>query len=273
MAVHERTAAGRHAPSRRAREAICCGFPIRSSMGTSVAPAMVDRESASGRSRLTCRSGFSARRSRDVRRAASWRPRTRRNAASCSERAGSALPPSPRWASEDLARGHVMGPDAGGGCMKMTHRVARPMLLVLGARSLAEFLASVPAYRALADVFPSHKRVLVAPALLRSIVRLCGCFDQLIPVENPARLPQLERPDVAVDLRGDDLQSYRLLLATRPRCVIAFARDDAASTLPGPRWRPGEHEVTRWCRLLEYHGIGANPFRLDLPRPRVAIPP
>jgi len=154
----------------------------------------------------------------------------------------------------------------------MTYRTTRPVLLVLGARGLAEFLAAVPAYRALADIFPRHKRVLAAAASLRSIVRLCGWFDQLLPVESPVRLPPLERPNVAVDLRGDDPQSCRALLATRPRSVIAFARDDVATTLPGPRWRPLENEVTRWCRLLEYHGIGVNPFRLDLPRPR-AIPP
>jgi ADP-heptose:LPS heptosyltransferase len=86
------------------------------------------------------------------------------------------------------------------------------------------------------------------------------------------RLPAMQRPDIAVDLDGDP-DASRSLLALRPRSLIAFQRDDVPPVvLPGPRYRPDEPEVTRCCRLLEYHGIRPNPFRLELPRPH-SIPP
>ncbi|MER7460066.1 glycosyltransferase family 9 protein, partial [Micromonospora sp. NPDC126480] len=35
----------------------------------------------------------------------------------------------------------------------------------------------------------------------------------------------------------------------------------------GPPWRPDEHEVDRWCRLLAWYGIPADPGDLSLRRP------
>jgi ADP-heptose:LPS heptosyltransferase len=73
------------------------------------------------------------------------------------------------------------------------------------------------------------------------------------------------RPDTAVNLQDGTPASRQILQAVRPRSLITFRED-------GPCWRRSEHEVARWCRLLERHGIRTNPFRLDLPRPR-AVPP
>jgi ADP-heptose:LPS heptosyltransferase len=54
-----------------------------------------------------------------------------------------------------------------------------------------------------------------------------------------------------------------VLLAARPRRLIAFAAEDHL----GPSHRDDEHEVARWCRLLEESGIPADPGALDLPHP------
>jgi hypothetical protein len=126
----------------------------------------------------------------------------------------------------------------------------------------------VPAYRALADAFPDHKRILAAPSSLRSIARMSGFFDDLLPVKPFARLPEIRRPDTAVNLQGGVPESHQILQAARPRSLITFRQDES----PGPCWRRAEHDVDRWCRLLERHGIRTNPFRLDLPRPRAVSP-
>jgi ADP-heptose:LPS heptosyltransferase len=36
----------------------------------------------------------------------------------------------------------------------------------------------------------------------------------------------------------------------------------------GPRWADGEHEVDRWCRLLEWYGVPADRSALRLSRPQ-----
>jgi ADP-heptose:LPS heptosyltransferase len=40
----------------------------------------------------------------------------------------------------------------------------------------------------------------------------------------------------------------------------------------GPIWRPGEHEVARWCRLLNESGIPADPHDLRIAPPAVEPP-
>ena len=72
---------------------------------------------------------------------------------------------------------------------------------------------------------------------------------------------------MAVNLHGRGPESHRAVLATRPGRLVAFACDGVPESLPGPEWRAGEHEVQRWCRLLDESGIPADPGRLDLPVP------
>jgi hypothetical protein len=70
-------------------------------------------------------------------------------------------------------------------------------------------------------------------------------------------------PDLAVDLHGRGAPSHRLLSALHPRRLIAFA-DPEGGYPHGPSWRADEHEVRRWCRLLEEEGIASDPEDLDL---------
>ncbi len=144
----------------------------------------------------------------------------------------------------------------------------RPLLVVMRALGLGDFLTAVPALRALQDGFPDHRRVLAAPARLRGLALLSGTVDELVPTEALAPLAaDLRAGELAVNLHGRGPRSHQVLLAARPRRLVAFAHPDVPETAGGPAWREEEHEAVRWCRLLQESGIPADPWRLDLPRP------
>jgi len=73
--------------------------------------------------------------------------------------------------------------------------------------------------------------------------------------------------DLGVNLHGNGPESHRVLLEARPKRLLAFANAEVPESAGMPAWRPHEHEVRRWCRLLEEAGIRADPSRLELPRP------
>lgn len=144
----------------------------------------------------------------------------------------------------------------------------RPTVVVLRALGLGDLLTSVPALRALANAFPAHRRVLAAPPGLAPLASASGAVDEVVPTGELEPLDRsLHGADVAVNLHGRGPRSTVLLRQSRPRRLIAFG-------LPaGPAWRPGEHEVARWCRLLREHGIPADPARLDLDAARLPAAP
>jgi ADP-heptose:LPS heptosyltransferase len=76
-----------------------------------------------------------------------------------------------------------------------------------------------------------------------------------------------------VNLHGRGPESHNLLLATEPRRLLAFAHPAVPASSQGPRWRADEHEVARWCRLLEESGIDADPGRLGIELPPGPLPP
>ena len=61
-----------------------------------------------------------------------------------------------------------------------------------------------------------------------------------------------------MNLHGRGPESHRVLLAARPRRLLAFASAEAG--VGGPAWRDDEHEVARWCRLLR-RGRASPPTR------------
>lgn len=149
-----------------------------------------------------------------------------------------------------------------------------PRLVVLRALGLGDFLTSVPAYRALAKAFPGHRKILAAPAVLARLARMCGAIDEVVDTAALAPLDRsLHESDVAVNLHGRGPESTRVLMATRPRRLLAFACsgfDDPSL----PRWYAGEHETLRWCRMLRAFGIEADPESLDLhAEPEASSPP
>lgn len=149
-----------------------------------------------------------------------------------------------------------------------------PSLLVLRALGLGDFLTGVPAYRAIADAFPTHRRTLAAPAALHALVPLLGAvFSDVCDAAPLGALPARSRGvDVAIDLHGRGPQSHRALLALGPQRLLAFANDAADLPAGGAAWIEGEHEVYRWCRMLRYYNIAADPSDLQLAVPSVAVP-
>jgi ADP-heptose:LPS heptosyltransferase len=128
-----------------------------------------------------------------------------------------------------------------------------PTLIAERDLGLGDFLTGLPALRALDRAYPGHRRMLVAPAWLAPLLALARTGFVLTPARPVGA-------DVAVNLHGRGPQSHARLLAGAPRRLVAFA----CGTHPGPVWRPHEHEVVRWCRLLEESGIPADPGDLDL---------
>ncbi|MDQ0994646.1 glycosyltransferase family 9 protein [Streptomyces sp. V3I7] len=153
----------------------------------------------------------------------------------------------------------------------------RPRALVLRALGLGDLLTAVPALRALRHRLPAHEIVLAAPERLTGPAKATGLVDRLLPATAPGRaVPgslawQGPGPDLAVDLHGNGPASHLLLRRLRPRRLLAY-RHPGTPEIAGPRWREDEHERHRWCRLLRWYGIPADPGDLLLPRPAEASP-
>jgi ADP-heptose:LPS heptosyltransferase len=73
---------------------------------------------------------------------------------------------------------------------------------------------------------------------------------------------------VAVDLHGNGPASHRLVWALRAKTTMMYA-SPADPDVAGPWWDQREHEVSRWCRLVEWWGVPAdrNALGLALPPP------
>ena len=156
-----------------------------------------------------------------------------------------------------------------------------PAVLSLRALGLGDFLTALPALRAVADRFPEHRRVVAMPGELEPLARLAGVADEVLPIRGRAAVVPLADAwragpgrrdvdlDVAVNLHGRGPESHQALLALHPRRLVAFAHPDVGASRHGPAWREDEHEVARWCRLLEESGIPADPDHLDLSPPAI----
>ncbi|TKK90825.1 glycosyltransferase family 9 protein [Herbidospora galbida] len=126
-------------------------------------------------------------------------------------------------------------------------------LLVLRGLGLGDLLTGLPALRALRRAFPGHRLVLAAPTTYREI--LGGEVDAWLDVSGPGPVP-LDTCDIAVNLHGRGPQSVAALRAVGPRLLMSHTT--------GPPWDPGVHEVTRWCDLLRWYGLDADPADLRL---------
>jgi ADP-heptose:LPS heptosyltransferase len=148
----------------------------------------------------------------------------------------------------------------------------RRRLVVLRALGLGDLLSAIPALRGLARAFPDHERLLAAPAALRPLVP--RELARLVPTGELEPLPsELQRPHCAVNLHGRGPQSHGVLLEARPTRMLGFEHPDVAVSRGFPEWRPGEHEVMRWCRMLAEHGVPADPAELDIEPPPGPPPP
>ncbi|BCJ76365.1 glycosyl transferase [Catellatospora sp. IY07-71] len=141
-------------------------------------------------------------------------------------------------------------------------------ILVLRALGIGDLATGVPALRGLRAAYPAAALTLAAPAWLAPLVDLIGAVDRLDPVDGLRSRPGWGRYDLTVNLHGRGPQSHRLLA---PLGVPLWAfRNPEAGCLIGPEWRPDEHEVARWCRLVAWYGAPADPADLRLSAPRAA---
>jgi ADP-heptose:LPS heptosyltransferase len=144
-------------------------------------------------------------------------------------------------------------------------------VLVLRALGLGDLLTAVPAIRGLRAALPGHRLVLATPEVLAGLVALVEAVDEVLPVEglHDRHAWSGRPPDVAVNLHGRGPQSHRFLLGFAPGALLAYR--SAGLGVPGPRWRKGDHEVSRWCHLVE--GCLGQPVdrdALDLAMPQTA---
>ncbi|MEU7939743.1 glycosyltransferase family 9 protein [Microbispora bryophytorum] len=157
--------------------------------------------------------------------------------------------------------------------------------LVLRSDGIGGLLTVVPALRALRR--HGLRVVLACPPELSELAALTGAVDRILPAyglaplswpgpgEEDADHPPL-LPDLGVNLHGRGPRSHRVLLNLRyrgegRRRLWAYANPDVP-WIRGPWWDPGENEVLRWCRLLQWHGVPADPEDSALPTPLIASP-
>jgi ADP-heptose:LPS heptosyltransferase len=147
-------------------------------------------------------------------------------------------------------------------------------VVVLRALGLGDLLTAVPALRALRRACAGDHITLCAPGWLRPLAELTGAVDEVADTGPLEPLdPRLAGADLAVNLHGSGPQSHRLLAELEPGRLIAFRNAEVGWSSRGPAWDEDEHEVNRWCRLLDEERMPAEPSDLRLRAGRVAHEP
>lgn len=142
-------------------------------------------------------------------------------------------------------------------------------VLVLRALGLGDLLTAVPALRGLKRAVTPRPVLLAAPGhpggVARWLVDL-RVVDAVVPTADLDDEPPGRGlgPHEAVDLHGNGAPSRDLLAAAAPATLLSYAPPG----VPECPWKPGEHEVRRWCRLLAAAGVASrtSDLRLDVPR-------
>jgi ADP-heptose:LPS heptosyltransferase len=147
----------------------------------------------------------------------------------------------------------------------------KPELLVLRALKLGDLLVAVPALHALRRAYPEHRLRYAAQGWLTEALQLVGGFE-LLPTHGLDEPIAVEPGtiDVAVNLHGSGPESQERIEELRARHTISHV----SRRRDGPLWQPELHERERWTRLLQWHGIEADPldFRLNHPAARTTTP-
>jgi ADP-heptose:LPS heptosyltransferase len=144
----------------------------------------------------------------------------------------------------------------------------RRRVVILRPLGLGDFLTGIPAYRGIREAFRDARIILAASPIFAPLARLTGAIDEVAetrPLEPLAA--HLHYADVAIDLHGQGPASQRILLRSGAARLMSFENLDVPQTAGFPTWDADEHEVHRWCRMLQGHGIPADPDRLDLHLP------
>lgn len=142
----------------------------------------------------------------------------------------------------------------------MSGTSARHRVLALRALGLGDLLTALPALRGLRALFPSSRLVLATPEWLEPVAMLSGAVDGVLDVQPLGRIPGWP-PQLAVNLHGSGPQSTERLRELQPQQLWSYDQPGA------PAWQDTDHEVERWCRLVDAHGGNCDRLDLDLSAP------
>ncbi|CAN5362789.1 glycosyltransferase family 9 protein [soil metagenome] len=139
---------------------------------------------------------------------------------------------------------------------------------MLRALGLGDLLTVIPALRGIRAALPGHRVVLGTAEQWAPLVELIGGVDAVHPTQGLAPLQWSgPAPDLAINLHGRGPRSHAALIATGAETVVGFGRAGC------PAWDDDEHEVRRWCRLVEAAvPVRCDPGDLDLAAPPVPSP-
>jgi ADP-heptose:LPS heptosyltransferase len=138
------------------------------------------------------------------------------------------------------------------------------MILALRALGLGDLLTAMPALRGLRRALPGVELALAAPSALAPLVHQARVVDRMVAVPSAVSAPPAKfawrgpSPSLAVNLHGQGPQSTDALRGLRPGRLWSYGLGES------PPWDPQEHEVRRWCRLVEAYGCGTKPEDLYL---------
>ncbi|WP_433158480.1 glycosyltransferase family 9 protein [Kribbella sp. CA-247076] len=141
-------------------------------------------------------------------------------------------------------------------------------VLVLRALGLGDALTGVPALRGLRRLAPDRPLLLAGPDRIGGWLADQGIVDDVLPTTSLADRPpgRALGSHLAVNLHGRGPESHHLLQRGQAADLLAFDCP-AASYHSTTRWRPDEHEVDRWCRLVIDAGGNCSAEDLRLPVP------